>query len=322
MDHKKIGLVIGLFVILTMMYGSLPLITLHNDENALANNDQENINSAGSWIEDRPSSIDDNPANNPPESTSPTWAECAASKPWCRFEGGYYIIENLTTLSSWTMGIRESTAPFRVINCFLGGLYLTDVENGEIIGTDIDGRVQLDTCSNMDLIDNTIYNAHVAGILLIDDTTDHINIINNTIINNYDRGFDVLDTVSYIKIINNTFIGNGHTAIEIKGHYNEIINNTIKDHDDRGLNMYWLQNSKVTGNSFTDCGVYFQNAFSISDVRSCTFQDNRANGKPIYHYVDEVGLRPENFTNAGQICVFFCQNSSRSEEHTSELQSR
>ncbi|MFX1499735.1 MAG: nitrous oxide reductase family maturation protein NosD [Promethearchaeota archaeon] len=76
----------------------------------------------------------------------------------------------------------------------------------------------------------------------------------------------------------------------------------------RGISLSDCNSITLIGNVMNYCGIDLWGF--PTDLTSHVIDDtNLVNSKPVYYYVNKMGLRPSNFTNAGQIILINCSNS-------------
>ena len=139
----------------------------------------------------------------------------------------------------------------------------------------------------------------------------------------------------YLLNSNNTVIStitslfNEYGIICYKSH-NITINECNINYSEYGIRSWECNNINLTGNTIVNCdyGIYtilnrnvtlcsnrlFNCGVILSDLLSnfLTYKintSNKVNNKPLYFYTNKLGLKPLNFTNAGQIILVNCNNS-------------
>ena len=77
-----------------------------------------------------------------------------------------------------------------------------------------------------------------------------------------------------------------------------------------------MRSSGAFGNIMNECGLLL---FGNLEILTSLIIDttNLVNGKPLYYYLNEINLRPNNFTNAGQVILVSCTDSLISNLNTS-----
>ncbi|GAH12193.1 unnamed protein product, partial [marine sediment metagenome] len=102
-------------------------------------------------------------------------------------------------------------------------------------------------------------------------------------------------------IISNNIVNNNWDGIRIIGSYNLITNNIINYNDQVGISLTGISNF-LYNNRLEECGILIWDGAQVIDTT------NLVNGKPVYNFVNEVGLGPNDFLNAGQIILYNCQD--------------
>jgi parallel beta-helix repeat protein len=102
-------------------------------------------------------------------------------------------------------------------------------------------------------------------------------------------------------IINNNFIG-----IYLYVSDNNTISGNTANNNTIGIQLSSSNNITVSGNIMNKCGLYMDGSFASSHLVDTT---NLVNGKPLYYYINEINLGPNNFTNAGQVILINCHDS-------------
>ena len=140
---------------------------------------------------------------------------------------------------------------------------------------------------------------------------------NNTISNNQNvrdnrYGIQVKDSTDNI-IINNTIYSTLHGINIDNSDRNNINKNIIKDSTEFGMFFTRSKNNTISNNSFIDCGVHIESDAIVGSYEDLTSQifdnNNRVNGGYLYYYINQIGLTPDNFSNAGQIILINCNKS-------------
>ncbi|MHA1414467.1 MAG: NosD domain-containing protein, partial [Promethearchaeota archaeon] len=111
---------------------------------------------------------------------------------------------------------------------------------------------------------------------------------------------------------------------------NLTIHNNIINHNIGGVFLYNVSNSQLLQNTLIDnhLGIYIYGCFNLSMTNNLMYftgilifspknffssysidTTNLVNNKPVYYYVNEIGLIPENFSDAGQVILANCNNS-------------
>ncbi|MBN1800149.1 MAG: right-handed parallel beta-helix repeat-containing protein, partial [Candidatus Lokiarchaeota archaeon] len=161
-------------------------------------------------------------------------------------------------------------------------------------------------------------------------------IIENVTINGDNAGscIEIVNSIAHFVVRNCTLInsdyGNSNeynAGIRLKNVTNaQIVGNNCSNNNGAGIALYNSDYCSVTGNTLTDnrVGISFRNTngilLSSNKMINCgLFTDwnpgdsssidttNEVNGKPLYYYVDEIGLGPSDFDNAGQVILINCE---------------
>ncbi len=229
-----------------------------------------------------------------------TWA---ATQDWCSGSGTIedpYIIRDLIIDGPiFGISIKNSEVYFEVVNCTIINT-----------GADIEGAaIQLVNVSHGKIIENNCSNNLWYGISLVD--CFNCTIFNNFLKNSY-YGITA-QPCQNLNITNNYLydvqIGIGYDA----NCFNSIIdNNTIIGTE----GSYTLgispggQNHVLRNNKLENCGVFFFYFDNINDLTTYSIDNsNTVNGKPLYYYVNQIDLAPNDFINAGQVILVNCNNS-------------
>ena len=271
----------------------------NNSEN-LEVNIESNLKEADYWVlTGAPIFIDDsNPNYN--------WSKTANENDWCNGNGSLsnpYIIENVT--------IDATSSP---TGC---GIYVNN------------SQTEYFTIRNV-----TVYNAgsgyYDAGFKL--ENTNNGTLMNNTFSNNYRNGI-FLDGSNNNILSGNTANDNSYSGINLKNSNNNTLSgNTANNNDYRGITLEDSNNNNISGNTASYnfyYGIYLEdgsaNTLSGNSMNECGLRllgsyevlcshhidnTNLVNGKPLYYYTNEVDLDPSNFTNAGQVILVNCNDSS------------
>ncbi|MFX0101216.1 MAG: NosD domain-containing protein, partial [Candidatus Hodarchaeota archaeon] len=143
------------------------------------------------------------------------------------------------------------------------------------------GQVILVNCTNSSISGLTLDN-HTCGILLL---YCNMNNVTDNIINNMGKGI-------YLRESNNTILNR-----------NNITNTT------QGIFLQSINNASLSNNT-----LYYGGYLIDGTLQECQSHNiptnNEINGKPFYYYKDESYLFNSNFSNAGQVYLVNCTNSS------------
>ena len=272
------------------------------------------------------------------------WTAVNTTYDWCTGEGTEsepYIIENITIAaqdSGNCIEIQNSNEYFIIQNCSLSnagaGSYpnaditLHNVTNGKIINnycySNYNGICLVESNNNT-VLGNTASNNIYYGIYM--ENSSYNTVSGNTASNN-DNGIYMVYS-SYNTISGNTASNNDNGICMVYSSYNTISGNTASNNDngiymvyssyntisgntasnnDNGIYMVYSSYNTISGNLMNLCGIFLTG--SLGEMASnCIDDTNLVNNKPVYYYVNEVGLSSSNFTNAGQIILLDCTNS-------------
>ncbi|MHA1439087.1 MAG: NosD domain-containing protein, partial [Promethearchaeota archaeon] len=167
-----------------------------------------------------------------------------------------------------------------------GAIYLfycndTFVSNQNIARTD--AGIKLYRCINVTVSNTNISRCRKYGIF--QDESSNLNMVNNRI---------------------------KHCKYGIKLSYHcyngTIINNTIEKCK-FGIDIYESNNNTLNRNKMVNCGVRFWGT-EVNKLLNNVSTLNTVNGKPLYYYKNKNNLVPSNFSNAGEIILVNCANSS------------
>jgi len=109
-------------------------------------------------------------------------------------------------------------------------------------------------------------------------------------------------------INNNDIYDNSGSGINMQniGGFN-LTNNNLWSNDLDDINLKETTNFKLASNAMIGTGLYMD--ISYSDLSGIDIDTtNTANGKPIYFYFDQDNLDSGNFSNAGQIYLYYCDH--------------
>ncbi len=209
------------------------------------------------------------------------WSKTVSDNPWCSGNGTVsnpYIIENVTIdgqYSSSCIEIRNSNEYFIIRNCTMynSGFNFMDPYAG----------IRLDNVNNGILINNTCSFNIDNGIYLVG--SDNNDILENVIVNNY------------------------YGLYLSSSDGNNITDNIFNNNYFYGIYLDWSLNNIFSNNNLTGCGFGMDGQVSFISTYDID-TTNLINGKPIYYFPNEIGLKPINFSNAGQVILVNCQNSS------------
>ena len=177
--------------------------------------------------------------------------------------------------------------------------------------------IELENCNNNTVLGNII-NQTYQGIFL--DNSTNNTVIGNVVNQNY-RGLYLIR--SSTNIISGNTANKNRWGIDLKySDYNVISGNTANNNSESGIFLYSGANNIVSGNIMNECGLQL----SSTSLNPPNFENltsnyidttNLVNGKPIYFYTNEVNLGSNNFTNAGQVILIYCDDCLISNLNTS-----
>ena len=298
--------------------------------------DQVQIKQAGFWnLTESKISIDDNVQ-------SKNWSYTASHYDWCSGSGSWtdpYVIENVTIDGQGLdncIEIKNSDVYFIVRNCSLynsssssnAGIKLDNVDNGKIINNNCSDNsrygIYLYYSDNNTLSGNTATNNRY-GIRLWVSNNNALS--GNNASNNY-NGI-ILDNSNNNALSGNTANNNGggislqhsnnnalsgnnasnnYNGILLDNSNNNALSGNTANNNDYGILLDDGDNNNLSGNLMNFCGISLSG--SLAELASHIIDDtNLVNNKPVYYYVNELGLGSSNFTGAGQIILIKCNNS-------------
>jgi parallel beta-helix repeat protein len=111
---------------------------------------------------------------------------------------------------------------------------------------------------------------------------------------------------------NNTVSGNtannNYHGIYLSGSNNNTISGNTANNNRYGIYLYTSYYNIISGNIMNECGLGL--SINLEMLTSLIIDiTNLVNGKPLYFYLNEINLGPNNFTNAGQVILVNCNNS-------------
>ena len=126
-----------------------------------------------------------------------------------------------------------------------------------------------------------------------------------------------LSVVNNSQLIDNNCSSNLNRGIYLEySNNNTISGNTANNNWNDGICLEYSNNNTISGNIMNECGLtlfgYFEELSSHN-----IYATNLVNGKPLYYYLNEINLEPNNFTNAGQLILVNCTDSLISNLNTS-----
>ena len=172
------------------------------------------------------------------------------------------------------------------------------------------GQIILINCTDSNITDMNISHGSI-GISMI--YCNNYSISNNTL--NFNNEFGIRISFSNNSYINNNTLNynecgirigefcNNHTIIENLANHNEKYGIDLITYGSEVNSYNTLSNNKLTGCGFRFLGL-------LDSLSSVSFDStNKVNEKEVYYYINEVGLEPEDFSDAGQIILINCNNS-------------
>nr|MDO8118209.1 PKD domain-containing protein [Candidatus Sigynarchaeota archaeon] len=200
----------------------------------------------------------------------------------------------------------------------------------------IGSGVFLDACMNV-RIENCTIRGNVIGVYVFGNNGFH-NILNNTIIDNQYYQVNIWEgafhTTPHDIIVNWNYLAGGMAGLfiadceNITATSNIIQNNTWTSiyienvtngtctgnqisNDAGSMGIYLLDATSImlSGNIMVGCGIY---VYGTQATMESYIVDtlNTVNGKPVYCYTGATTLSDSDFTNAGQVILISCANSS------------
>jgi len=260
-----------------------------------------------------------------------------------------YIIDGLEITSDipWRSGITiyNSEAYFIIQDCLIystenNGIYLHNVNNSRIIDNECINNgasgIVLYISNNNSVIGNLISNNDGKGIYIGAEGNSgtiygcYNNISRNIITDNDMEGIHICADgwgTAIVKVNNNTISGNTISANEEHGILLEalqeensvvelkntnITSNTLIENEGAGILLDNCSYTILTENKLYGNGIVFTELNPPNTLKYLTHTidiTNTANDKTIYYYTSEIGLGADDFTDAGQIILMFCQDS-------------
>lgn len=187
------------------------------------------------------------------------------------------------------------------------------IENIIIDGKGVGSCILIENSDAFFKIENcTVYNSgskwEDAGIGLYN--VNNSQIINNICTSNFHG-------ISLNHCNNNTILGNNATNSLENGIYlfysdNTAVSGNIANNNwwwgRYGISLWFCRNITVSNNKMNDWGLDIYGYLSLNTIYADT--TNLINGKPLYYYNNKIELGVDNFTNAGQVILHNCHDSS------------
>ncbi len=205
-------------------------------------------------------------------------------------DGSYFKIRNCSVFNADQGIFLENTTYGYIDNCTLedniAGIYVyfsnnTLVGNNTLTRNENSGII-LDTCKEAIVRDNSISNNNVGVDIMFGCLNSTIQ--NNTIYNNNEIGIRTWWLTDNITIANNTLINNKDYAMQIEGTNHNILHNEMIN---SGIIILGTEDDKTLRIDST----------------------NKVNNKPFYFIFNGNNLTNANYSNAGQIILYNCNDS-------------
>ena len=135
----------------------------------------------------------------------------------------------------------------------------------------------------------------------------HNNTFSGNTASNNNRGLYLTDCNNN-KILGNTINNNDGIGIELWNDNNTTISGNILNNNQEAIFAFGSISCTLSGNLMELCGIFLAGDFVMMASHSID-TTNLVNNKPVYYYVNEIGLGTSDFTNAGQIIVVNCNDS-------------
>jgi parallel beta-helix repeat protein len=264
-----------------------------------------------------------------------------AGETWCQGDGSYdnpYRLENITIDgkgSNYCIYIRDSNSVyFEIRNCTLFnatyGIRLGSIRKGLIIDNNCSENnnkgIYMYGSYNNTIYNNTCSRNTEQGIRI--SSSNNNNITRNTCFENGEEDIAVVGGYyddwnlrkcehNYVYKNNISFTSdsfNNYYGITVQSASNNIIaNNTMTNTSIRISAPEWInqpiENNTFDGNELKKGGISIHFSEEADYSKSNITSSNTVDGKPIYYYVNKTDLDDANFTNAGQVLLFGCNDS-------------
>jgi len=158
------------------------------------------------------------------------------------------------------------------------------------------------------IIGNTIFSVIYYGIE-VEVESYNTTILGNTI---YDcqYGLFLRTGAYYTNVSGNAFMTNQEGIFVFYSDDNFLLGNNFSQHGRHAIRIEESARITVTGNIMSKDGLVLRGT-GIPELASHTISTtNTVNGKPLYYYINTVGLTQTEFLNAGQIILVNCNNSA------------
>lgn len=189
------------------------------------------------------------------------------------------------------------------------GISLSESKFNHLLGNTVNcigGGIEIYESDN-NVISRNVANNNFNGIFLIRSS-------NNTLsdnVGNYNKedGLSFSDSDNNL-IANNTVNHNGENGIVLqRSSNNTVLGNIAIMNDYNGIDLQKGNNNSISENLMYFCGINIDD--KLQEMASHHIDDtNLINNKPIYYYVNAVGLNSSDFANAGQIILINCNDST------------
>ena len=203
------------------------------------------------------------------------------------------------------------------------GVYLYDCYNNTVFSNNLTHNskgIYLEGSNNTIISRNLIYSNQYGGIEFYDDCNNNT-ITNNTLTNNL-NGISFWNCM-YNKITQNdvsdnlgSYMANGYGIILNSCKNNTISGNTINNNTRYGISLSSSANNTIFLNKMFKCGIGLSGSYESiksNDINT----SNLVNNETIYIYIEQIGLKPINFSHAGQIILINCNDSVISDQDLS-----
>ncbi|MFX0136562.1 MAG: nitrous oxide reductase family maturation protein NosD, partial [Candidatus Hodarchaeota archaeon] len=213
-----------------------------------------------------------------------------ASSNYYNAHGMFFELSNNNT-------IKENT----VSNIPRGGIGFSECEYNNISGNLVqnsDSGISLSFSTKNIVSRNTVNNNDLSGISL---GYSSYNLVLENNAGENSRGIKLYGYGNHNNTVSGNILNDNIYGIHIESCVqNNILGNVLND----GIYLKWAHNNTFTGNLMDGLGI-FMDGFLYNYIDST----NLVKGKPVYYYVNEVYLKPNNFMNAGQVILGYCNDS-------------